>query len=65
MEDQKESVFDPEFNNPNAHHLTHQQSIFRRSIIQFLKSYDLFLVLHRETFYEGRVKIILTLNLKG
>ena len=56
------AIFDPEFSNPNAHHLTHEQAKYRDSVITEVKLYDLTLNLHKQEKYEGVLKISLNMN---
>ena len=39
-------MFDPDFSNPNAHHLTHAEAIERDKTIEKVDLYDLTLNLH-------------------
>lgn len=50
-------VFDPQFSNPNAHHLTHEQAFAREDAIAALHSYSLFLNLHKRETFEGVVAL--------
>ena len=62
MENAPEPVFDADFADQNAHHLSHQESKERDSTIKQVSLYKLSLNLHKETRYEGNVQIKMLLN---
>ena len=57
-----EAVFDPDFADQNAHHLSHQEAKERDAAIKQVSLYKLCLNLHKETRYEGNVEIKMLLN---
>ena len=62
MENTSEPVFDSDFSDQNAHHLSHQEAKERDSAIKQVSLYKLSLNLHKETRYEGNVQIKMLLN---
>ena len=54
-------MFDPDFHNPNAHHLSHEQAQLRDKSIEGV-TYDLTLLLHKKETYEGNLIITLTIK---
>lgn len=57
------AIFDPDFANPNAHHLSHEQAKMRDEAIDEIKLYDLSLTLHKAERYEGT--LIIEMKLKN
>ena len=55
-------MFDPDFADQNAHHLSHQEAKERDDAIKQVKLYNLSLALHKEARYEGNVEITMVLN---
>lgn len=57
-------ICDPAFDNPNAHHLSHNEAMERDRIIKRILKYTLKLNLFKEDGYEGNLSIDLELNEK-
>ena len=53
----EQAIFDKDYSNPNAHHLSHEMAKQRDAAIEKVHLYDLALNLFKEERYQGKLTI--------